>query len=389
MKDENHNLNSITVAHLITELNVGGAERMLEKLLTGMDKKRFRFVVVSMTDIGPLGENIRGMKIPVFGLGMARGRPTLFGMIRLFKIFKKERIDVLQTWLYHADLLGLVVGTISGIRKIVWGIRCSDMEFANYRFLTRLIVKLNSKLSVLVRSIVVNSQAGKIVHGKMGYRTRRMVLIPNGFDTAKFYPDAEVKRRMTRKLGLDGESVLIGIIARWDPMKDHRNFLKAATILTEKDKSVHFLMAGKGIDSGNKEIVSLIKDGNLGGKVHLLGFRKDMQKIMASLDIAASSSAYGEGFPNTIGEAMACGVPCVVTDVGDSARIVDDTGIIVAPKNPEALAAAWKKLVDLGAEGRVRLGAAARKRVMDHFEISGIAREYEAFYDSLMAKTRC
>ncbi len=360
---------------------------MLEKLLARMDRKRFRSIVISMTDIGPIGENIADLMIPVFGLGMRRGRPNLAGMIRLFRIFRREAVDIIQTWLYHADLLGFVVGRIAGIRQTVWGIRCSDMEFRNYRPLTRLIVKVNAKLSPMVEAIVVNSEAGKIIHRRMGYQIKRMVLISNGFDTAKFFPDESAREWMVNQLDLPNEVFLIGLVARWDPMKDHGNFLRAAAFLAEKDKSVHFLMAGQGVDSGNKKIMSFMNYGNLNGRVHALGFRNDMSRIMAALDIASSSSAYGEGFPNTIGEAMACGVPCVVTDVGDSAKIVGDTGLVVAPKDPEALSRAWKELIDLGDEGRRRLGSAARKRITEHFELSRITCEYEAFYNSLATKT--
>jgi glycosyltransferase involved in cell wall biosynthesis len=379
-------LNRITIAHLITELNTGGAERMLEKLVSRMDRNRFRSIVVSMTDIGPIGENIIAEKVPVFNLGMISGRANLIGTARYFRFLRRAAVDIIQSWLYHADLLGLLIGKLARVKRIVWGIRCSDMDFRNYRALTSLTVKTNSILSFMADAIVINSVMGKRFHKEIGYRTKRMILIPNGFDTEKFYPDEAAKKWLLDKLGLSNDVVLIGNIARWDPMKDQENFLKAASLLSEKEDSVHYVMVGLGVESSNKRIKSFVNNSILKDRLHLLGLRKDVERIMAALDIVSSSSAYGEGFPSSIGEAMACGVPCVVTDVGDSERIVGKTGRVVPSKDPQALANAWKELIDIGQEGRRNLGFSARKRIKEHFEISEVVKQYEALYTSLMRK---
>jgi glycosyltransferase involved in cell wall biosynthesis len=379
-------LNPITIAHLITELNMGGAEQMLEKLVSRMDRNRFRSIVVSMTDIGPIGKKIIAEKVPVFNLGMISGRANLIGAARCFRFLRRTPVDIIQSWLYHADLLGLLIGKLARVKRIVWGIRCSDMDFRNYRALTGLTVKANSTLSFLADAIVINSVMGKRVHQEIGYRTKRMILIPNGFDAEKFHPDKAAKKWLLDKLGLSNEVFFIGNIARWDPMKDQENFLMAASLLAEKEDSVHYVMVGLGVESSNKRIKSFANNSILKDRLHLLGLRKDVDRIMAGLDIVSSSSAYGEGFSNTIGEAMACGVPCVVTDVGDSARIVGDTGRVVPPKNPRALANAWKELIDIGQEGRRNLGFSARKRIKEHFEISEVVKQYEGLYTSLMGK---
>ena len=357
---------------------------MLGKLVARIDQKRFRSIVVSMTDIGPIGEKIIAENVPVFNLGMVSGRPNLMGPAKYFRFLRRESVDIIQSWLYHADLLGLLMGKLVGVKRIVWGIRCSDMEFRNYRALTNLTVKVNSKLSFIADAIVVNSVLGKKVHREMGYRTQNMILIPNGFDTKKFYPDETAREWLLDQMGLPNDTILIGLVARWDPMKDQENFLKAASLLAEKEGSVHYIMVGLGIDSGNQRITSFMNNSSLKDRLHLLGLRNDIARIMAALDIASSSSAYGEGFSNTVGEAMACGVPCVVTDVGDSARIVGDTGRVVPPKNPEALANAWKGLIDLGQEGRRSLGFSARKRIKEHFELSKVVKQYEELYTSLV-----
>lgn len=364
---------------------MGGAEQMLYKLVTRMDQNRFRCLVVSMTDKGTVGDKIASAGIPVFELGMALGRPGLGGAFKLVRFLKRERVDLVQSWLYHADLLGLIAGRLAGTERVVWGIRCSDMHLKNYRALTALTVRLGAWLSPWADAIVVNSSQGKDVHEQLGYCTERMALIPNGFESDRFVPDSTSRQRLLEELGLRQETVLVGLVARFDPMKDHKTFLKAAALLAENEGSVHFVMIGKGLEDKNPDILPLLEDHRLKGRVHLLGLRDDIPELVSALDIAASSSAYGEGFSNTIGEAMLCGVPCVVTDVGDSARIVGDSGIIVPPGDLKVLAEALERLVRMGRDGRNALGERARTRIMEHYEIGKIVGRFEAFYLDLLA----
>jgi glycosyltransferase involved in cell wall biosynthesis len=375
----------ITVVHLITELNTGGAEQMLRKLVTRMDAERFRCIVVPMTDHGPIGRAIAASGIPVFPLGMGRGRPTIGGLAKLYHLLRQECVDIVQTWLYHADLLGLVVGRIAEVGKVIWGIRCSDMHLRKYRPLTALTVRLCGALSPLVNAIVVNSHEGKRIHRKRGYHTERMFIIPNGFDTERYRPDPSLKDRLRNELGLSKDAVLIGLVARFDPMKDHATFFKAAANLCQRNEHVHFVLAGRGMEPGNGESASLI-DPLLQSRVHLLGLREDIPELMAGLDIASSSSAFGEGFSNTIGEAMSCGVPCVVTDVGDSARIIGDTGLVVPPGDPAALADAWLDMINAGKEERKARGEKARSRIVENFELGKIVKRFEKFYQMVTEK---
>ncbi|MFC1825538.1 glycosyltransferase, partial [Thermodesulfobacteriota bacterium] len=315
----------INIVHLITELNTGGAERMLHRLVSKMDPNKFRSKVVSMTDIGPIGEEIRAEGMAVFTLGMSLGKPTFRGIADLIKFLRGQTVDILQTWLYHADLLGLLAGKAARVENIVWNIRCSDMHLQNYRFLTSLTVRTAGILSRMPDAIVVNSSRGKEIHERRGYYSKKMELIPNGIDTKLFKPDEIARDWLLKELKLPDDVDLIGLVARFDPMKDHRNFVKAASILSKRLKNIHFVLVGDGIAEGNREFINLFNGGLFNGRVHMLGLRSDIPKITAAFDIATSSSYYGEGFSNTIGEAMACGVPCVVTDVGDSAQIVANT----------------------------------------------------------------
>jgi len=372
----------IHIAHLITELNMGGAEQMLRKLVTRMDKDRFRCVVISMTDRGPIGEKISEAGVPVFQLGMGLGKPTPGGLAKFYHLLKQESVDIVQSWLYHADLLGLLVGRVAEVKRVVWGIRCSDMRLRQYRPLTALTVRLCGVLSPLADAIVINSQEGARIHRKRGYRTDRMVLIPNGFDTAAFQPDGSARTWLIHELGLREDVRLIGLIARFDIMKDHPNFLRAASLVAEKDPHVHFVMVGRHITPRNPELAAHIPEG-IQDRFHLLGQRDDVPRIAAALDIATSSSAFGEGFSNTIGEAMACGVPCVVTDVGDSAQVVGDTGIVVPPGDAAALAGGWRDLL-ADDERRRRLGEKARERIRAEFDLEVVVRRFEGLYDKLM-----
>jgi glycosyltransferase involved in cell wall biosynthesis len=372
----------LKVVHLITELNMGGAEHMLYKVVTRMNRKRFRCRVVSMTDMGTIGRKIEAEGIPVFHLGMNLGRPTPGALWTLFLLIKRERADLLQTWLYHADLMGMIAGRIASVPKVLWGVRCSDMDLRNYRMLTTLTVRLCAFLSPLADAIVVNSEEGRRVHRRLGYHSKNMIVIPNGFDTRIFRPDPLARDRLLAELGLPQEAVLIGLVARYDPMKDHGTFLKAASLLVSRSRRAHFVLVGRGMDPRNPDL-SKYADARLEGRVHFLGPRDDMPWLTAALDVATNSSAYGEGFSNTIGEAMACGIPCVVTDVGDAARIVGDAGIVIPPGDPEAMAGVWQQLLEMGGDRRRLMGERARGRILKEFSIDRVVNRFEELYEGL------
>lgn len=376
------NPQKIKILHLITDLDSGGAEIMLFKLLSAMNRDSFDSLVVSMTDIGPIGKKIEKVGIPVWPLKMRKGVPSWKGFQAYWKILGRSKPDIIQTWMYHADLLGTLAGRNKKNSKLIWNIRCSNMDFSQYRRLTYWVVKLCAWFSSLPEAVIVNSKQGQAHHRQMGYHPKRWELIPNGFDLQNFTQDPQARKDVRKELGLKENSILIGMIARFDPMKDHQIFLAAATQMARENPDIFFLLVGEGVTVENSFFRSFLTKDQLSGRLFLLGYRDDIARLNASLDLATSSSR-GEGFPNTIGEAMACGVPCVVTDAGDSAYLVGDSGFIVPSKDSQALLEAWKRLLGLGLEERKALGSKARQRVEDLFDLDKIAAKYETLYRQL------
>lgn len=383
------NLNKrIKVLHVITGLSTGGAEMMLYKLVSKMDRSCFDIYVVSLTDIGIVGEKIQKLGIPVVSIGMKRGWKGFFsfsGFFKLLKIVKKYKPDVIQTWMYHSDLIGGLVGKILKI-PVIWNIRQSNLSSKYNKKTTIWTAKICAKFSkILPKKIICCSYASKDVHSNLGYDENKMVVIPNGFDLNVFSPNKQAREKVRRELGVDDKVIIVGLAARFDPQKDHKNFFEAAKIIHQIYPDVHFLLCGDGINWKNEKLKEWIEKSGVKNVTCLLGRRDDMKDIYNAIDILSSSS-YGEGFPNVIGEAMACGVPCVVTDVGDSAVIVGDTGLVVPPKNPKALAQSMKKMIEVGKEKREGLGMKARDRIMDNYSIEKVVKEYEKLYEGICAE---
>ena len=378
-------MGNIKILHLITDLATGGAEVMLYKVLSRLDRSQFRNTVVSMTDRGVLGEPIGALQVPVFTLGLRRGIPNPVGLFRLLRILRSERPDILQTWLYHSDLLGLAAGKLSRVPVIAWNIRCSNMDMRHYPKLTSVVLRVLVWLSKYPELVIYNSNAGGVFHQHLGYRPRRQVVIPNGFDMDEFQPDSEARSWFRKELGLAPAAPLVGLIARYDPMKDHQNFLRAVAVVIRQRPGIHFVLVGQGVDESNPELVAEIRNQHVSQNLHLLGKRHDIRNIIPALDVLVLSSAFGEGFPNVLGEAMSAEVPCIVTDVGDAAAIVGDTGRIVGAKDAYGLATAIADLVDLPPKERRSLGLAARNRIEQYFSLPSVVRQYELLYKELVA----
>lgn len=376
----------ISIVCLITSLCDGGAETMLYRLLSRLDRKRFSPRVISLVDIGagPMSENIQKLGVPVRFLGMRPGRPNPVSVLRLTRWLREDPPDVMQTWMYHADLVGGIAARLVGGIPVVWGIRNSDLSVEESKGLTRFTMRICARLSRwLPERIISCSEASRDIHTAAGYSVEKMVVIPNGSDLELFKPDAEARESIRMELRIPEAAPLIGLIARFDPQKDHRNFVRAAKLLHRNRPDACFVLCGDGVNWENEQLARWIEEEGIRYRCSLLGRRDDIPRLTAALDIASLSSSFGEAFPNVIGEAMSCGVPCVVTDVGDSARIVGQTGLVVPPRDPAALAAAWLKILDLSRESRIELGMAARRRVATHFSLPTIVARYEQLFEEL------
>ena len=368
------------IVHIITGLSTGGAEMMLYKLLSRMNADEFDSEVISLTDAGPVADKIKMLGVPVHALGMKRGKPHPLAMIKLSSLLRRKKPDLVQTWLYHSDLIGGLAAKLAGRNKIYWSIRQSNIDVDSNKRSTIWVAKACAKLSSwLPDKIIVCSHAAHKSHQALGYYKEKMLVIPNGFDLDEFRPDPEARKSVRKELKLDENALLVGLVARFDPQKDHRNFIEAAELIREKIPAVHFMLCGEGIDSGNTCLMQWIVKGQMEECFHLLGIRKDVSRLVAAMDVAVSSSL-GEGFPNVVGEALASSVPCVVTDVGDSALIVADTGRVVPAKDPAALATAISGLLQAPPAFREEMGDLARQRVKMNYSLDSVVSKYEAVF---------
>ncbi|MBK9307116.1 MAG: glycosyltransferase [Nitrospira sp.] len=369
---------------LTTGLHAGGAELMLLRLLSRLDRHCFVPSVISLIQLGPVSEKIEQLGIPVRSLGMQPGKPNLASIGRLLYWIRQDRPHVIQTWMYHADLLGGVAARLVGHIPIAWGVRHSDPRTQGYGPLTVPTVKLCARLSRWIpKRIVCCSEASREAHVAFGYTADKMVVIPNGVDLTALKPDPDARRATRHALAIPTEVPVIGLVGRFHPQKDHKNFVQAAKLIFSKRPSVHFVLCGEDVTWDNRELAAWIDDAGIRRNCRLLGRREDVPQLMASFDLATSSSCFGESFANVVSEAMSCGVPCVVTDVGDSAHIVGPTGIVVPPRDATALAGAWEQMFDLGREQLLRTGLQARQRIKDHFDLPDIVDRYQALFEDL------
>ena len=371
----------IKIVHIIAVLNVGGTEMMLYKLLPRMRKDRFENIVFTLKEKGSLSKDFESQNIRIYNVGGMGGILRISALIRSLKILREINPDIIQGWLAHGNFAAQIASFFLPYRlSTLWNIRYAALPKHETKNSTLLIIKLLSSLSFLPQTIIFNSKSGANDHIRMGYRRDKNCIIPNGFDTKLFSPSVKNRRSVRLELNIPEEAMLIGLVARYDPLKDHCCFLKAGEKLLSNKREVYFLLAGREVNWQNRHLVQLMEKLGISGKVFLLGERRDIPRITAALDIATCSSI-SEGFPNVIGEAMSCGIPCVVTDVGDSAWIVGDSGVVVLPYNHEALCEAWLKMIEMGSEKRRVLGEKARKRIENHFSIQMIVKKYEQLYE--------
>jgi glycosyltransferase involved in cell wall biosynthesis len=367
---------------------VGGAELMLWKLLSRIDRDRYDPVIYALSSRADhILRRFDAIGVSYHLLGITPNARAAAGLVRLARKLKETQPDLIQGWLPHGNIAATISRFISRLRTpVLWSIRGAPIP--DERRLARAVARLGAIMASSATKIVYNSTVSAAEYEeRLGYRRDKRLVIPNGFDTDLFAPCEEARVTMRRALGLPEEALVIGLIARYHPVKDHENFLRAAALVSKKHPHARYLLVGESIHAANVGLRALIAKHDATDRVHLLGMCDDMPRITAALDICVSSSTV-EGFSNVVGEAMSCGVPCVVTDVGDSAWLVGDTGKNVPPRDPVALASAIESLATMTGPQRAALGHRARERIIRNFSLDHIVAQYQSLYSGIYDDAR-
>lgn len=361
---------------LARKLDQGGAERQLVTLAKGLKEEGHDVHVVLFYAGGVFDNELAAAGVPTHYVGKRGRRDAVGFLVRLALILSRLRPATIYSFLDLPNILAALFRPAVGRPRLVWSIRAAGMEMRHYDWLNRVIPRLEALLSKAADVIAANSQAGKEWAISRGFPPDKMVVIENGIDTNRFKFDAAGRERVRKEWKIGSGETAIGLVARLDAMKDHRNFLQACALLSARRNDLRFVCVGGGSSSYRAELEAHAECLGIAGRLTLAGARQDMPAAYSAMDIACSSSAFGEGFSNAVGEAMACGVPCVVTDVGDSSRIVGEFGEVAPPRDAVALAGAIARMLDR-IEENVDIGQQARVRVVTEFSVERMVSRTE------------
>ena len=367
------------ILHVIADLDVGGAEAMLKRLIESNPASIHETVVVSLTSLGVIGESLRARGVCVHSLGMSSFWHSAIALWRLIRLIRQYRPPIVQTWMYHADLLGGLAARLVGSCSVVWNIRSTAIPQGTLS-ITFWLVRLCAICSYFIPDrIICCAHSARSAHIKLRYATHKMIVIPNGYDFSAFELDLNSRTRVRLELGIDDEDSVIGVVGRFDPLKDFQNFVTAASYVAAERGDVKFLMVGLGTEWSNVTLRGWIERVGLVKSFHLVGQQIDIAYFLSAMDIFCLSSVT-EAFPNVVVEAMAIGLPCVVTQAGDAADILGDDGFVVPVKDPASLADALLRMCDLKPVDRRTIGERNAKKVREEYGIEKIRRKYEEVY---------
>lgn len=355
---------------------------MLVRLIRGMPQHTH--VVITLRERGTLGEFLieNGYKVYVLNLLASN---SFYALPRLCSLIRRESPEVVQTWMYHADLIGGLMARLAGVKKIVWNVRNTEIP-QGHLSMTSIIVWLCAVISTwLPKAIICCAHAGLEVHTSLGYKRHKMRVIPNGYDISEWQPKGVDRWEVRKANGLPRDAFIVGIVGRYDTLKGYDVFIEAAALINKVIHNAIFLMIGRHVDPSNVELRSLIQSRGGEAVFRLLGERSDVSQLMSTMDVYCLSSR-AEGFPNVVAEAMLMQVTCVVTNVGDAAQIVGPTGYVVPPGEPDAIAAAVCRLQRMGQERRRIAGEAARKHIINHYGIEVVSKQYQQVYVEICEK---
>jgi len=363
--------------HIITGLEVGGAERMLARLLTKDPSKHH---VIALKGGGGIERELEALGVSFENAGLLFSPHFPFRLLAFLRRVYVLQPVLLVGWMYHGNLAASLAGYITQT-PVVWNIRHSLHDLGKEKFSLRFVIRVCALLSRTACLIIYNSVVAAQQHENVGYASKHRALVSNGIDTSKYRPDVTVRNCVREELRLSSDDFLIGHFARFHPMKGHKIFLQAIANIVSSHHKCKVLMVGNDVDSSNKELFDEVLSYGLQDYVHLLGERSDVSRLMVGLDVLVSSSSWGEGFPNVVMEAMSCGVVVIATDIGDSKVVVGDAGYVVSPNSPECIAEHLKRLIDSDHKMRQETSGFARKRILDKYDIKNIRAEYINLWD--------
>jgi glycosyltransferase involved in cell wall biosynthesis len=373
------------ILHSITDLNVGGAEIMLQRLVAYPDGGGFSSSVLSLMAPGSVGERIAASGVTVHSLNMTGSRPRCADALRLARKVRHISPDLLHGWMYHGNIAASVGSWASfGFTPVIWSIHHSLSDISKEKPLTQRLIRLSARLSSAAHAICYCSTVSAEQHERIGFDARRRTIIPNGVDCNIFRPRVEAKKALSSALGIPSNRYVIGNVGRFHIMKDQDRLVRAISLLVDRGYDVQGAFVGVGRD--NSQLAQTAMDCGIHSRITTLDIQDDVSEIVAGLDVIALSSAWGEAFPLAIAEAMACGVPAVVTNVGDCGWLVGDTGRVVPPVDTESLAGGLASVLDLNLEARRAVGIRARQRVLDNFSLDMYVSRTKALYEASLAR---
>lgn len=370
------------ILHIITGLGNGGAESLLNAMVRSDTNNTHS--IISLYTLGHYGPDLQKDGFHVVALDMPRSKLTIKGLTTLYKEVKKAKADVVQTWMYHANFLGGIVCKLQRHKHIVWGLHNNDMDRKLSSRSMHLCNSFCAKTSNLIPKQVIHcSASGAELHVDIGYSKKTMRVVPNGYDISQYTPSPEAGAEIRKELGIDENKFVISKVARWHAQKDHENLMLAiSTLNADVRANSVVLLVGSGLDQDNPELINMLDEHGISSMTLCLGTRRDIPKVLNASDIHVLSSAFGESFPNVVNEAMACGVPGVVTNVGDSAFIVGDTGWVVEPKQPADFARCiTEAYVERATPAWAQRKARCRQRVIDNFTLETMIARYQSAWE--------
>lgn len=377
------------ILHIINTLELGGAQSVLIQLIQKLKLEKHESIVISLRNQKALSGNIEKLGIPLIHLDFEPGKYKFGNFIKLLNIAINYQPDIIQTWLYHSDLAGSLIKIFLPFTPVIWGVHHTTNNKNSVRKSTWSIIKLLAFISKFIPTkIICCSSSAYNSHIDLGYPKQKTEIIENGIDIDKFIPDKSAGNLLRNELGLSKSTKLIGMFARYHPQKDYHTLLDAASIMIKSMPNVHFLLAGQDVDQTNMNLVEIINAYNMHDNVHLLGAREDIPRLAAGIDIFTLSSSFGEAMPQVIGEAMACGTPCVSTNVGDIKKIIGNAGIITEPKNPNGLVAAWKKIFSLSKSDIQKLKQKSRNQIAEKYSSVKMSNKYIDLYENALNRQR-